>query len=73
MCVAGKAGQGQMVEPSGGEARGRESVGLFVVSCTMSSQIIKENLIDVRQECSSTRLCLKHHRRAAQNLRAVCF
>lgn len=59
-----------MVEPSGGEARGRESAGLFVVSCIVSSQIIKEKLIDVGQECSSAHSCLKHHRRAAHKLRA---
>lgn len=63
-------GQSQMAGPSGGEARGQESVGLFAASCIVSSQIIEEKLIDVGQECSSTRLCLMHRRAAVHKLRA---
>lgn len=51
----------------------RESVGLFVASCIVSSQIIKEKLIDVRQECSSTRLSLMHRRAAVHKLRAFFY
>lgn len=71
--MAGGAGAGPDGRALGWRGERRESVGLFVASCIVSSQIIKEKLIDVRQECSSTRLSLMHLRAAVHKLRAFFY
>lgn len=57
-----------MLEPLGGEARGRESVVLFVVSCIMSSQIIQGNLL-MFGNSAAPHTCVYKHRKCAVHIR----